>query len=394
MIFSVILGLAFTLQGVTSNSLRTEPITIANPRPQHVFEIKQHKSVVPAMNAHRRLGDRSHLVPTYPGYGSHFAYLYIGEPPQRQAVILDTASAWTAFPCTGCKDCGEHVDDYFVPKKSKTFSELTCNQSQKCLIQNAYSTSQWGAYGVRDRAFLAGNDIDDVTNAKDYTFNLTFGCMTETNEDMKEQAADGVLGLAITANTLAFQYAKEARVEEIFSLCLRLGGGILTLGGVNSEVQYPGHTISWTTLSNKSNPLGFWRVKVEKMAFETHGEDKKFINIGTEKDMVAFDIGKGTIIDSATSQSYFPKSFLAALGKAFEEATGGVKLKTTKLTEEQVKLIPTLLVFFKDAKTQKSFAIKMPATDYLETNGDGEYNIMLRATETKGAVLGANFLDG
>ena len=46
------------------------------------------------------------IKPLFPGYGTHFAYLYVGTPPQRQSVIIDTGSAYTAFPCRGCKSCG------------------------------------------------------------------------------------------------------------------------------------------------------------------------------------------------------------------------------------------------------------------------------------------------
>ena len=38
------------------------------------------------------------LVPLYQGFGTHYAYIYVGSPPQRQAVIIDTASSDLAFP--------------------------------------------------------------------------------------------------------------------------------------------------------------------------------------------------------------------------------------------------------------------------------------------------------
>eukprot|EP00551_Chaetoceros_affinis_P020525 CAMPEP_0203740334 /NCGR_PEP_ID=MMETSP0092-20131115/49508_1 /ASSEMBLY_ACC=CAM_ASM_001090 /TAXON_ID=426623 /ORGANISM="Chaetoceros affinis, Strain CCMP159" /LENGTH=139 /DNA_ID=CAMNT_0050626721 /DNA_START=114 /DNA_END=530 /DNA_ORIENTATION=+ len=48
----------------------------------------------------------------YQGYGTHYVDLWVGSPPQRQTVIVDTGSGVTAFPCTGCNDCGMdyHVD--------------------------------------------------------------------------------------------------------------------------------------------------------------------------------------------------------------------------------------------------------------------------------------------
>ena len=30
------------------------------------------------------------VTPLYLGYGTHFAYVYVGTPPQRQSVIIDT----------------------------------------------------------------------------------------------------------------------------------------------------------------------------------------------------------------------------------------------------------------------------------------------------------------
>ena len=45
------------------------------------------------------------LAPVFPGYGTHYAFVYVGTPPQRQSVIIDTGSHYTAFPCAGCSNC-------------------------------------------------------------------------------------------------------------------------------------------------------------------------------------------------------------------------------------------------------------------------------------------------
>lgn len=42
-------------------------------------------------------------LPLHAGYGTHYAFMYVGTPAQRVSVILDTGSHWTAFPCTGCQ---------------------------------------------------------------------------------------------------------------------------------------------------------------------------------------------------------------------------------------------------------------------------------------------------
>ena len=52
----------------------------------------------------RRLSQASdwpHDAPISHMLGSFFAYLWVGSPPQRVSVIVDTGSHHTAFPCVG-----------------------------------------------------------------------------------------------------------------------------------------------------------------------------------------------------------------------------------------------------------------------------------------------------
>lgn len=46
--------------------------------------------------------DNYQAVPLSQGYGTHYVHLWVGSPsPQRQSVIVDTGSHWTAFPVKG-----------------------------------------------------------------------------------------------------------------------------------------------------------------------------------------------------------------------------------------------------------------------------------------------------
>jgi hypothetical protein len=52
-------------------------------------------------------------TPLSQGYGTHYATVYVGTPPQRKSVIVDTGSHYTAFPCAGCTNCGEEHRELF-----------------------------------------------------------------------------------------------------------------------------------------------------------------------------------------------------------------------------------------------------------------------------------------
>ena len=56
--------------------------------------------------------------------GYYYIDAYIGTPPQKQALILDTGSNLTIIPCKGCKKCREHINPMYDSSKSSTFQRL------------------------------------------------------------------------------------------------------------------------------------------------------------------------------------------------------------------------------------------------------------------------------
>lgn len=44
----------------------------------------------------------------------YYVNIYIGNPPKRQAVIIDTGSLLTTIPCMPhCESCGKHINSYY-----------------------------------------------------------------------------------------------------------------------------------------------------------------------------------------------------------------------------------------------------------------------------------------
>lgn len=71
------------------------------PVPPFSFELEQQTKM-----RGRRLLNTS--APLYEGIGTHYSFIWVGTPPQRVSVIMDTGSHHTAFPCVGC-NCGKRV---------------------------------------------------------------------------------------------------------------------------------------------------------------------------------------------------------------------------------------------------------------------------------------------
>lgn len=51
----------------------------------------------------------NHVIPLHgnTSLGYYYANIYIGSPPQKQSVIVDTGSGQLALPCEKCISCGK-----------------------------------------------------------------------------------------------------------------------------------------------------------------------------------------------------------------------------------------------------------------------------------------------
>lgn len=85
-------------------------------------------TIVSANKTH--VGDATHTALLYGGVemGYYYVNIYIGTPPVRQTVIVDTGSSTTTFPCNDCTDCGKHIDNKFQRDESKTADVVRCHE--------------------------------------------------------------------------------------------------------------------------------------------------------------------------------------------------------------------------------------------------------------------------
>lgn len=140
------------------------------------------------------------MVALYQGYGTHYVDIWVGTPPQRQTVIVDTGSGVTAFPCEECKGCGDghQINSNYQQSLSKTFRPLDCNEcfrpgscmkmnetdkNKRCRVHMSYAEgSSWRAYEAMDVCYAG--DAHDVASlghmnhneTSPFAFELAFGC--------------------------------------------------------------------------------------------------------------------------------------------------------------------------------------------------------------------------
>eukprot|EP00743_Colponemidia_sp_Colp-15_P008523 GILK01009271.1.p1 GENE.GILK01009271.1~~GILK01009271.1.p1 ORF type:complete len:558 (-),score=40.79 GILK01009271.1:325-1962(-) len=255
------------------------------------------------------------LYGTVETLGYYYTDIWVGTPPQRQSVIVDTGSSLLAFPCSGCSQCGTHLDKPFNTSASSTAKFVDCRPEYRCSSCGASNTC--GYYqGYSEGSTLAGVYMYDRvflgdTYEPNSDVNVTFGCHTRESGLFVSQKADGILGLAYASHgSQHFPTIIDALTEkradvnkDVFSLCLSAaGGGLFVVGGWNSSVHL--EEPLFTPITRET----YYVVQMHDMLL-----GGKSIEAGS----AIWNTHYGTVIDSGTTFAYLPTQAYTRLISAF-----------------------------------------------------------------------------
>lgn len=359
---------------LSSHPLQHQPIPAKSKRALHQSRYGKTLMATPALD------------PLFPGYGTHFAYVYVGTPPQRQSVIIDTGSAYTGFPCASCVQCGQHTDPYFDPSASTSKTIPNC-KGELCHLSMTYTEgSSWFAYAVVDTFYVGG--IRAPTGPPPYAFANYFACQTSVTGLFESQLADGILGLAMMSTSMNYQMVTSAVASsKVFALCFRNGGGIFTVGGVDQRLNVG--AIQYTKLIE--NPNGWYVTFLQDIGLKMPSGKVVQLNLPSTS---TSKLDRLAVIDSGTTDSYLPASFFPMFAEYFQ-AIAGIAYTTDdmEMSDALLAKLPDIQLAFNDL-AGKPFVVNMPVASYVEDVGNGMFGFRLFFTEDSGTILGANFMSG
>ncbi|KAI4330257.1 hypothetical protein MLD38_028557 [Melastoma candidum] len=232
--------------------------------------------------------------------GYYTTRLWIGTPPQKFALIVDTGSTVTYVPCSSCDQCGDHQDPKFQPDLSSTYQPVKCNIDCTCDNDRVQCVYERQYAEMSSSSGILGEDVVSFGNVSDLQpQRAVFGCENVETGDLYSQHADGIMGLGRGDLSIVDQLVEKGVISDSFSLCyggMEIGGGAMVLGGIS-----PPSDMVFTNSDAGRSP--YYNIDLK----EIHVAGKKL-----PLNPSVFDGKHGTVLDSGTTYAYLPEAAFAA----------------------------------------------------------------------------------
>lgn len=304
-------------------------------------------------------------APIHAGNGEYLMELAIGTPPVSYPAVLDTGSDLIWTQCKPCTRCYKQPTPIFDPKKSSSFSKVSCGSSLCSALPSSTCSDgceyvySYGDYSMTQGVLATETFTFGKSKNKVSVHNIGFGCGEDNEGDGFEQAS-GLVGLGRGPLSLVSQLKKPR-----FSYCLTpmddTKESILLLGSLG-KVKDAKEVVTTPLLKNPLQP-SFYYLSLEGISV---GDTRLSIEKSTFE--VGDDGNGGVIIDSGTTITYIEQKAFEALKKEFISQT---KLPLDKTSSTGLDLcfslpsgstqveIPKIVFHFKGGD------LELPAENYM-----------------------------
>lgn len=230
--------------------------------------------VKPSRPASRRLSTSKYENDVSLLEGYMYTTISVGSPPKRFSVIVDTGSEDLIIPCSGCVNCGKHMDAPFNTRDSTTSTFLSCSKSSECSTNYCVDNKCYFRDAYQEGSSLSGEIVNDVVCLGEQCVanpkaRLNFGCASRLTNKFKLQKADGIMGFNDKPQSFLNQMNKLKLLKQnIFSFCFARSGGHMSIGGYNKKKHL--QNVQWTAPMNYGKS-GLYYLRTETISVGGEG---------------------------------------------------------------------------------------------------------------------------
>lgn len=254
--------------------------------------------------------------------GYYYVVVKVGNPPQEQALIVDTGSFSTIFGCKGCKNCNDHQNRIFKPANSSTFYKIRSNNTEadwKCDVgkgprANLCRFSEGYFEGSSYQGYWASDSFSFTEDIPTNEMKHTFGCAMSEKEEFYSQGANGIMGLGL-------EDAKKKKPLSIirsvlgtdsdqakFSICIGGNGGRMRFKKPNFDLHLPNAHLSTIKYDTRN-----WNV-LYTAALSGIRIAEQPLSYGFK---TLFKNNQDAFFDTGTTFTYFPEKLFAEWKRVF-----------------------------------------------------------------------------
>lgn len=296
--------------------------------------------------------------------GVYWTTIHIGSPvAEAFTVMVDTGSATLSVPCVGCdSSCGEGR-----PGFNSSASATVVDLGQKYKV--CYS----------EMSCAEGMLLEDVVGlgaGRERIVRQEFGCCERYTGAMRDQEADGMMGLSGYAPSFIRTVFDSGNLDaNVFSLCLgKTPGGFLSVGGLSENMNL--EPLQWLTNFDMS---GKYHVRTKSI-----GIGQYFKEVRVDRD---------ALLDSGTTFTFVPtdirEKLLREMRKWCDSTDGrcqGVRFDSDELmcvdtihneegdpTRERFETFPNIQFKVRSSSSLETATMCLPPVQYFtETWREGE----------------------
>lgn len=232
--------------------------------------------------------------------------------------------------------------------------------------QSYMEGSMWQAVMVDELVWVGGfsSPSDEMEGVlKTFGFRFPVGCQTKETGLFITQKENGIMGLGRHHSTVMSYMLNAGRVtHNLFTLCFAGDGGELVFGGV--DYSHHSSDVGYTPLLNDNSAY-----------YPVHVKDILMNGVSLGIDDSTINSGRGVIVDSGTTDTFFDGKVNRSFMKAFRDAAGGRNYsdKLMKLTGDDLAALPIISIVLSGMKGDGSDDVQLdiPASKYLTPSDDG-----------------------